>query len=98
MTDSTLCAGAQLVDMFAGTVRMVTVPARADRLTVSASGGTVAVGDSKVGRIFLIDLDQGRVVTAVEGLPPLHDIMFGRQDTVLYIGAEGLDGITAGMR
>ena len=86
-------ASASLVDVFAGTVRSVALPAPAQRLTVSASGQLVAATDLKGGTITVIDLSEGRVSKRISGLPPLRDTMFGERDTVLYVAAEGISGI-----
>jgi DNA-binding beta-propeller fold protein YncE len=82
-----------LVDVFAGTARTVVLPTPADRLTVSANGRLVAATHLAGGTIALIDLGDARVKAQITNLPPLRDVMFGDQDKVLYIAAEGLEGI-----
>jgi DNA-binding beta-propeller fold protein YncE len=86
-------AAVSLVDVFAGTARTLVLPAPAERLTSGTNGRLVAASDLAGGTITLIDAGEGRVDTVITGLPPLRDVMFGGQDTVLYIAAEGLDGI-----
>ncbi len=86
-------ATVSLVDVFAGTIRKLALPAPAERLTVGISGRLAAASDLAGGTITLIDLNDGRVDTVIAGLPRVRDVMFGAQDTVLYIAAEGLDGI-----
>lgn len=82
-----------LVNVFTGAARTVQLPVAADHLTVGTAGRLAAATNRAAGTITLIDLDGGRVDTAITGLPPLRDVMFGEQDMVIYIAAEGLAGI-----
>jgi DNA-binding beta-propeller fold protein YncE len=82
-----------LVDVFAGTARTVVLAGPVERLTVSADGRLVAATHLAGGTIALIDLGDARVKAQITNLPPLRDVMFGEQDEVLYIAAEGLEGI-----
>jgi len=91
-TDATTAA-VSLVDVFTATLRKLALPAPAGRLTVGTSGRLAAASDLAGGTITLIDLNDDRVDTVIAGLPRLRDVMFGAQDTVLYIAAEGIDGI-----
>jgi len=84
---------AALVDVFAGTVRRVALPAPAQRLTLGAAGQLVAATDLAGGTIAVIDLGEGRVSTRIAGLPKLRDVMFGARDTVLYVAADGISGV-----
>jgi DNA-binding beta-propeller fold protein YncE len=82
-----------LVDVFAGTVRKVALPLIAQRLTVSVNGQVLAVHDLVGNAIALVDIGEARVTAGIVALPPLRDVMFGRNDTVLYVAAKGLGGV-----
>lgn len=82
-----------LVDVFTGAARTLLLPAVTDQLTVAAGGRLVAAVHQAAGTITLVDLDSARVATVIAGLPKLRDVMFGAQDTELYIAAEGIAGI-----
>ena len=82
-----------LAHVLTGVLRRVVLEAPVDRLTIGASGRMAAATQQAGGTITLIDLDDARVDRVISGLPPLRDVMFGEQDTVLYIAAEGLGGI-----
>jgi DNA-binding beta-propeller fold protein YncE len=85
--------GGSLVNVFTGSVRRFVLPAPADQLTIGTNGLLAAAVNLATGTIAVIGLDTGRVDTVISGLPPLRDVMFGTQDTELFIAAEGLDGV-----
>jgi DNA-binding beta-propeller fold protein YncE len=82
-----------LVDVFTGTVRSFRLAAPADELTIDTGGRVAAAVNQAGGTITLIEVDTARADTVISGLPPLRDVMFGNQDTELYIAAEGIPGI-----
>jgi DNA-binding beta-propeller fold protein YncE len=82
-----------LADVFTGTVRSLALPIPADQLTIGTGGRLAAAVARAAGTIALIGIDSGRVESVISGLPRLRDVMFGNQDTELYIAAEGLAGI-----
>ncbi len=91
---ATDAAGAgSLVDVFTGAIRSFALPNPADQLTIGTGGRLAAAVAGAGGTIALIGIDSGRVETVISGLPPLRDVMFGNQDTELYIAAEGIAGI-----
>ncbi len=85
-------AAVSLVDVVSGAGSTVALPAPVGRLTLGTTGRLIAASDLAGGSLALIRLDEDRrnIVTAVPGLPPLRDAMFGELDIALYIAADGV--------
>ncbi|PPQ28734.1 hypothetical protein CCR94_17110 [Rhodoblastus sphagnicola] len=82
-----------LVDVFTGAVRSFRLPTPADRLILGAGGRVAAAVNQAGGSITLIGIDTGRADIVISGLPPLRDVMFGNQDSEIYLASAGIAGI-----
>ncbi len=78
-----------LVDLQFRTIRSVPLDMVPSRMTVSSDGLTVALADTQVGHVELLDLLRRRVIGDAGGLPPLRDMVFSVDSKKVYLaGAE----------
>jgi hypothetical protein len=86
-------ARASLTNVFSGASQLIDLPAPASGLTIGASGHIGATYSPTQGKIVLLDLDEGKATKTIMGLSALRDVMFGAQDTQLFIAAADLAGV-----
>ncbi|KAA5611986.1 YncE family protein [Rhodovastum atsumiense] len=82
-----------VVDVFTGESVTIDLPLPARTLSLGVTGRLLAAADPAAGQIALIDLNEDRLLSVVTGLPPLRDVMFAEQDTMIFVAAEGMAGI-----
>ncbi|BAS00255.1 hypothetical protein BV133_2661 [Blastochloris viridis] len=86
-------AALSVLNVSGGALKEIVLPNLAQRLVLGSRGRILAAIDLAAGAIALVDLDTDRVRTKIAGLPPLRDVMFANQDTLIFYAAEGLAGI-----
>jgi DNA-binding beta-propeller fold protein YncE len=81
------------LDLLDRAIERISLPHRAERLTLGANGWLLAIAEPAGGRISLFDLRRGRLLRMIDGLPPLHDMLFVDQDGYLFVAAKDWTGI-----
>ncbi|MBB5046895.1 hypothetical protein HNR60_001644 [Rhodopseudomonas rhenobacensis] len=82
-----------VLGVFGGPPNQIALPNAAQRLVLGARGRVVAAIDPTAGAIALVDLVSERVTASITGLPPLRDVIFGNDDSTIYVVAKGGGGI-----
>lgn len=86
-------AAVSVVDLASGQDITLRLPFAPQRLVMSPDGYMVAAVNADAGAVAFLELTRTKLVSQLEGLSPIRDVMFGPDGAFLYLAAERLSGI-----